>query len=196
MTTRPLSPATESTASKLLPPVKRSQIEIWLDETIHYEPLQNCALEKRYGHASDPPMSPSSTLSTTPRSPGIVTSCPVCGRYFTGEEPPTPTEASFEPPAAFDPKVLKSRSVFRGLKAAMASLKVKDVDGHYDPALATKMFLAIPNKNNEKSNDSSSGADLGSSNDGDHGKKMLDERVARLQRAQKLLEKGRPKATG
>lgn len=85
--------------------------------------------------------------------------------------------------------------MFRGLKAAMASLKFKEVDGHHDPALSTKMFFVPFGDNNVGSNDSSSGSRLVSSDHDDDGKNLLAERVARLKRAQKLLEKGQPKAT-
>lgn len=72
----------------------------------------------------------------------------------------------------------------------MTSLKIKDASDEHDPALSTKMFLVPPGGEDAGSNSSSSGARIGSSDDGDAGKRLLDERMARLRRAQKLLEKG------
>lgn len=192
MTARPADPATDKTASKLLPPRRRRQIEIWLDETVHYESLQNCAADKGIGHASDLPVSTGGPHSST-SSFSTSTQCPVCFRYFRGQEPQIGALDAPGPPAASGSKADKPRSVsvFRGLKAAMTSLKPKDASERYDPALSTKMFVVPAEGGDEAgSNRSSSAAGLGSSDDGDAGKRLLDERMARLKRAQKLLEKG------
>lgn len=81
----------------------------------------------------------------------------------------------------------------------MTSLKLKDADERYDPALSTKMFVIPPDGDDRGSNCSSSASRLASSDDdddGDAGKRLLNERMARLKRAQKLLEKGEVKEKG
>lgn len=79
--------------------------------------------------------------------------------------------------------------MFRGLKTAMASLKMKDAEEKYDPSLATKMFLTPPGDNDVGSNKSSSAGRVDKSEDGGSGKKILQEKMARLKRAQELLKK-------
>lgn len=59
----------------------------------------------------------------------------------------------------------------------------------WDPALSTRMFLV------EDTNDGGGGSDSSAASrfSSDVGKQALDERMARLKRAQRLLEKGQSK---
>lgn len=195
MTTHPPDPATEATANKLLPPQRRKQIEIWLDEALYYETLQSCASDKRYGHASD-----LSTLSfsgalpnKSPRLTATSPACPLCGRYFEGEHPPLSSLDASNPPTDPNPKLNKSKFAFWSLKTAVASLKTKNAEEKYDPTLATRMFLTPPSDNDVGSNNSSSVKHIDSLEDGGSGKQLLEEKMARLKRAQKLLKKSQSK---
>lgn len=83
--------------------------------------------------------------------------------------------------------------MFRGLKSAMTTFRSKPSDDGYDPALSTKMFSVSPADNDDTSDKSSSHVGIGSSEYNDNGKQGLDEKMARLKRAQKLLERSQPK---
>lgn len=82
-----------------------------------------------------------------------------------------------------------SKSRFRGLRSVMTPFRSKTSDDKYEPALSTKMFLVSSADNDDISDGSSSQARLGSSENNYSGKQGLDEKMARLRRAQKLLER-------
>lgn len=193
MATPPIPFMTDKTASKLLPPKRRKQIEIWLDEVILYEARQACASEKRHGHVSDAQSSPPQHPDQ-PRSSSTSSICAVCGRYFQGEEPTIEApEASREPPES-RAKQHSSKSMFRGLKSAMTPFRPKSSSDRYDPALSTKMFFVSPADDDDDASEKSSFDNrLGSSENNDNSKQGLDEKMARLKRAQKLLERSQPK---
>lgn len=71
----------------------------------------------------------------------------------------------------------------------MKAFRLKDRADSHDPALSTRMFTTVPDNDDDASDDSPSTVRFGSSDDNDHGKRVLDEKLARLRRAQKLLEK-------
>lgn len=103
--------------------------------------------------------------------------------------PPTGAATSGGPPG-------RARQMFWGVMNAMGSLRIKEGDkagdGEWDPALSTRMFLVEATDGGGSSSSDASGLD--SSDGGGGGKKqVLDERMARLRRAQKLLEKSQPK---
>lgn len=202
----PFIPATDRTAQKLLSSQRCRQIEIWLDETVQFKSLQYCATDKIHGHAA----------GTALTSPEQV--CPICNHPF---QPNTtlPASTSSTPSKHI---TTKPKAILRGLKTAMTPLvfakaKTNSIvvnnseDETYDPALATKMFfIPRPGKSGLQidkqyrtgqegihpaaCSPDASAAELGSSNDEKDGvKRILDERAARLARAQKLLEKSRKK---
>lgn len=183
----------QSTSEKLLPPKRRKQIETWLGETVQHQALQTCATDRRFGHASDHTIS-SAHKSRLSRPISTLTTCPVCGRCFHGEESSSSHSAAKSLPKhpLDNIQPIKNKTIFRGLRSAITSLKPKDVDKTYDPALSTKMFLISPSDNEAGSNSTSSVAGLGSSKDNDDGNRALDEKMRRLRRAQKLMEKSRP----
>lgn len=193
MATSPILPATEKTASKLLPPKRRRQIEIWLDEAVSYEAQQNCASDKRHGHVSDLQLYQTQHKNNQRKTTSASTVCGLCDRYFQGEGPFTATLDTSEEPT--DPQSRRNNSIskLRGLKLAMAALRPKNSSEKYDPALSTKMFVVSSVDDDENSDKSSSNAGLGSSDNNDNGKRILGEKMARLKRAQKLLEKSQPK---
>lgn len=176
---------TDKTASKLLPPRRRKQIEIWLDEIVLHEARQTCASDKRHGHVSDVQSSPPEHPDQ-PRSSSTSSICAVCGRYFQGEEPVIEAPESRA-------KQYSSKSMFRGLKSAMTPFRPKPSSDRYDPALSTKMFFVSPSDNDNSSDKSSSENRLDSSENNDNGKQGLEEKMARLKRAQKLLGRSQPK---
>lgn len=215
------TPASNPTAQQLLPSKRCRQIEIWLDETIQYESLQTCATDKLHGHVSDAPVLSSGGASRTPptflcpvcNKPVQVSAALPHATLLT-----SPSSISLS-----RKYTTKPRSVLRGLKIAMApfsrnKLGNKNINSSSeqetcDPALSTKMFLMSPagedkgnhNKNHHQkrkdtqsppsSSSAPSFAKLGSSHDDDNDgmNKLLNERMARLKRAQKLLEKGQKK---
>lgn len=189
MTTPSLPPATDSVANKLLPPKRRRQIEIWLDEAIHFEAQQKCASDKRHGHVSDLKSSSLAQHLNQTLSPSEPTKCAVCSRYFKGDESPRAASSASEKPLDPQANQNNSKSLFRSLKSVMAAFRPKNSKDGYDPALATKMFLISSADNDCASTTSSSNARLGSSDNNDGGKQILDEKLARLKRAQKLLAK-------
>lgn len=164
----------DPTASKLLQPKKRRRIEIWRNEVAQFSPGPP-ASSSRQDADSFPPLS---------------------------EEEPQSTNSS------------RPRSIFHTLRSAVTSNSKSgriddDKNSKYDPALSTRMFLdssveisTDQRRNGGHSEDkgtSSSASSfnrLGSSVDGDgtDGRRLLDEKLARLKRAQKLLDKGK-KAT-
>lgn len=188
MATSPTLLITDKTASKLLPPKRRRQIEVWLDEIILHEAQQNCASDKRHGHTSDvqsfPPQHPDQTRASSSSS-----MCAVCGRYFQGEEPRMEVVGTSDESSEPRTKQHSSRLKFRGLKSVMTPFRSKISSDKYEPALSTKMFLISSADIHDTSDRSSSQARLGSSETNDNGKQGLDEKMARLRRAQKLLEK-------
>ncbi|KAJ4397016.1 hypothetical protein N0V93_001240 [Gnomoniopsis smithogilvyi] len=196
MTTFAPPPATDKTASKLLPPKRRRRIEIWLDEAMTYEAQQNCAFDKRHSHYLDI-QSSQTQYQIQKRFSMTSTVCDLCGRYFEGEGPPmAATDTSGQPS---DTRVMpkNSKSMLRGLKSAMAALMPNNniIEDGFDPSLTTKMYLVTSADDDENGSDkSSSNARLGSSDNNDNGNKTLEEKMARLKRAQKLLEKSQPKS--
>lgn len=183
---------TDKTASKLLSPKRRKQIEVWLEETILYEAHQTCASDKRHGHSSDVQSSPPQH-SDQSRSSLTSSICAVCGRYIQGEEPVIEAVVASKEPPAPRAEQHSSKSVFRGLTSAMIPFRSKPSGDKYDPALSTKMFLASTADNDDSSGKSSSHVRLGSSENNENGIQGLDEKMARLKRAQKLLERSQPK---
>ncbi|KUI53929.1 hypothetical protein VP1G_01337 [Cytospora mali] len=180
------------TAQKLLKPRRRQQIEIWLDEAVRWEQSQSCAVGKSFDHVPEDPPS-----SSPPQESGVSKSappCQVCGRHFTGDEVPSPvlSAAAGRPPDK-DSKPGRTRQMFRGVVSAMSSLRNTASDdrrdGEWDPSLLTRMFL-VEAANDGDSNSTSAASRFDSS---DGGKQALDGRMARLKRAQKLLEKSQPK---
>ncbi|KAJ4421625.1 hypothetical protein N0V82_003626 [Gnomoniopsis sp. IMI 355080] len=168
------------------------RIEIWLDEAVLYEAQQNCASDKRHGHASDLLTSPSQRSIQTQTS-STSTICAVCGRYCKGAGPPM--EASDGSGHSADPEARQnnSGSMFRGLKSAMTAFRSGNSEKRYDPALSTKMFSTSSADDDDNSDRSSSNFLPGSSDDNDNTKRVLDEKMARLKRAQKLLAKSASK---
>lgn len=75
----------------------------------------------------------------------------------------------------------------------MTVFRLRDSRDGNDPALSTKMFLVSSAENDDNSDVSSSNAHLGSSENNENGQRALDQKLARLQRAQKLLEKSQRK---
>lgn len=80
------------------------------------------------------------------------------------------------------------------LQGVMSALRVtessdREDDGVWDPALSTRMFSAEVTSGGGGGSDSSAASRFSS----DGGKQALDGRMARLRRAQRLLEKSQPK---
>lgn len=213
MASRPDTPtggAGARAAQELLRPRRRRQIEVWLGEAVRWEPSQSCAVGKSSGHLpAGPPgrgLPPSASAAhqeasvSGPRLPP----CQVCGRHFTGEGEEqalpawTTSPSSSSPPGGprdGDNRPGKTRQAFRGVMSALGIMDSNTGgDGVRDPALSTRMFLV------EATSDGGSGGGGGGSVSSaasrfssDGGKQALDERMARLRRAQKLLEKSQPK---
>ncbi|KUI65998.1 hypothetical protein VM1G_01790 [Cytospora mali] len=183
------------TAQKLLRPRRRQQIEVWLDEAVRWEQSQGCAVGKSSGHVPDGPPSSSPPPPQESGAPKPAPPCQVCGRHFTGDgvPPPALSAASAGRPPDKDSKPGRARQMFRGVASAMSSLRNTASDdrrdGGWDPALSTRMFL-VEAADDGGSNSTSAASRFDSS---EAGKQALDGRMARLKRAQKLLEKSQPK---
>lgn len=180
-------------AWQLLKPRRRAQIEVWLDETVSEQGTQYCTAGREFGHRSDLsiPQStgqPGESHHSTSVIEGI---CPVCGRSSEGEQ----GQSKYPSPRLVEGK---AKHMFRGIKSVVGHFRARDAgksgsggdDDEENKApgramVTTAMFLA------EASEDDSSVATVLSSSGrfgGGEGK-ALEERMARLMRAQKLLEK-------
>jgi hypothetical protein len=191
-------------ARQLLRPRRRAQIEVWLDETVSLWETQSCTAGQLFGHRSDlSTLQPTDPPSEGPHAKPLHDhSCPVCGRPSesgltsiqpTGKDTMSQVESS-EPG--------RRRHILRGIRAAMGQLGFRDGDkggsedddkGPGRAVLSTAMFLA------EASGDGDSSVATAFSSSGllggGHGnappdqRKALDERMKRLMRAHKLLER-------
>lgn len=205
MTSPPsLSPATNPTAQRLLTSQKSRQIEIWLDETMYFEDFQQCgsSTDKLQGHAADmgldssgksvdkPVSSAKSFLSAGPSV------CPVCDKPFA-DTPPTTAKSSISPVLSIY-KATKTTALLRGIKTAASPFSFTKSKRN-DPALSTNMFGSDKNLQVDQGQTYSPAAESflapsiaksDSSDDDNAGvNRILSDRAARLQRAQKLLEK-------
>lgn len=188
----------ERAARKLLKPRRRAQIEVWLDEAVSWRDTQHCAAGMLFGHRSD-------ALAASPVDrPGDDSShymsridiCPVCGRSPEGEEP-VAHQAGNEQLYPDGVKLGKGKHVFRGIRTVMGHLGARnggrsevEEDG-WGRTASTQMFRAEASEYG-----SSLGAALSSSGStaaGGGGNKALDERMGRLMRAQKLLDRSQAK---
>lgn len=188
-------------ARHLLKPRRRAQIEVWLDETMSLWEAQYCSAGRLFGHRSDL-FTPAATgqPSESPRSTPVDDHiCPVCGRSSEGEGPSAHPPGKNPPLPPIEGKPGRGKYMLRGIRAAMGQFRSKDGSKSGDDdgnglsrAASTAMFLA------EASEDDSSVATAFSSSGpfgGKDGKappderKALEERMARLMRAQKLLDR-------
>ncbi|KAK7714193.1 hypothetical protein SLS64_004292 [Diaporthe eres] len=195
----------EELAQKLLKPRRRAQIDVWVGETVSRWEAQRCAAGRKYGHRSDPP-TPSAkgqpgegSGSAPPVVDGDDCICPVCGRPFEDKKPVVaqPGQTVQQPDGAKDGvKPGKGKHMIRGIRAAMGHLKARDggrggekgkEDEGWDRAVSTQMFLAAASEFGSSIDTASSTFPFGR---GDN--KELEERMARLRRAQKLLERSQP----
>lgn len=199
----------EELAQKLLKPRRRAQIDVWVGETVSRWEAQRCAAGRKYGHRSDPP-TPSakghpgeSSGSAPPVVDGDDCICPVCGRPFEDKKPVVaqPGRTVQQPDGAKDGakdgiKPGKGKHMMRGIRAAMGHLKARGggrggekgkEDEGWDRAVSTQMFLAAASEFGSSIDTASSTFPFGW---GDN--KELEERMARLRRAQKLLERSQP----
>lgn len=154
------------------------------------------------------------TFPAAASSSAVLPVCPVCNRPLESTSP-TSAPSNNTTPSKYNS--VKTKAMLRGLKTAIIPFSsrskskiIASGEETYDPALTTKMFL-IPPDGNKDNNDkhghqdkkvphplpspsspssAPSVAKPDSSDDEQDGlKKLLDERMARLKRAQKLLEK-------
>lgn len=192
----------EELAQKLLKPRRRAQIDVWVGETVSRREAQRCAAGRKYGHRSDPPTP--SARGESPRSgPPVVDGgdciCPVCGRPFEDKKPvgAQPERRGQQPDGAKDGvKPGKGKHMIRGIRAAMGHLKVRDggrggekgkEDEGWDRAVSTQMFLAAASEYGSSIETASSDFSFAMADN-----KELKERMERLRRAQKLLERSQP----
>ncbi|KAL2288127.1 hypothetical protein FJTKL_04242 [Diaporthe vaccinii] len=180
----------EELAQKLLKPRRRAQIDVWVGETVSRWEAQRCASGRKFGHRSDPP-------GESPRpAPPVVDGgnciCPVCDRPFEDKKPVVAQlEETGQQPDGSKPG--KGKHMIRGIRAAMGHLKARDggrgeekgkeKEG-WDRAVSTQMFLAAASEYGSSIETASSNFSFSR---GDH--KELEERMARLRRAQKLLDR-------
>lgn len=184
----------EKLARQLLKPRRRAQIEVWLGETVSRWETQRCAAGRLFGHHSDLLITlpaagqPGESPHLTPVCGDDV--CPVCGRS-SEDEAPSARPSEKDVPRLNGDKPGKGKHMLRGIRAAMGQLRARE-DGRtgedeeaWDRAVSTQMFLA------EASEDGGSiGTEYSwSGRVGGGDKKALEERMARLMRAQKLLDK-------
>jgi len=188
-------------ARQLLKPRRRAQIEVWLNETVNARETQYCTAGRDSGHRLDLLTLPATIQPDgRPRSmPVKEDTCPVCGRSSEGDLPSVQSPGK-DPPRSVKGEPGKGKHMLRGIRAAMGQLRARDGGkGDMDDnekglgrAVSTAMFLA------EASEDDSSVATAFSSSGpfgGEDGKapvderKALEERMKRLMRAQKLLER-------
>lgn len=191
-----------SIARQLLKPRRRAQIDIWLEETVSLWEMQYCTAEREFGHRSDlstpqPTGQPGESPRSTPVKDDI---CSVCGRSSEGNLPSVQPPGK-DPPRPIEGKPGRGKHMLRGIRAAMGQLRVRDggkcggEDDEKGPdraVVSTAMFLA------EVSGDDDSSVATAFSSSGPFGggdgkappdeRKVLEERMKRLMRAQKLLE--------
>ncbi|KAJ0121578.1 hypothetical protein J7T55_008743 [Diaporthe amygdali] len=190
----------ERTARRLLKPRRRAQIEVWLDEAIRTREDQYCGAGRMCGHRSDALALPGAD-QTGGGSRSISSDvCPVCGRSCEDEEPVTTNQTEKEnrleeQPRPGGSKLGKGKHMLRGIKTAMGHLKARDGSKSEEEglgrAVSTQMFVAEASEYGSSicSAFSSSLSNMG----GGDNNKALDERMARLRRAQKLLDKSQVK---
>ncbi|KAG8165362.1 hypothetical protein KVR01_005637 [Diaporthe batatas] len=183
-------------ARQLLKPRRRAQIEVWLDETVSEQETQCCTAGREFGHRSDSLMpQPAGQPGESPRSTPVIEGiCPVCGRSSGGEGGP--------PPRLAEGKV---KHMLRGIMGAMGQFRARDAgkggkgggggsdedeDDKKVPGRAvTAMFLAEASGDDDDDDGSVATVFSSSGRFGGGEGKALEERLARLMRAQKLLEK-------
>lgn len=193
-------PGNEKLAQKLLKPRRRAQIEVWLGEIATRWETQRCAAGRSFGHHSDQPTPPATGQpGEGPRSTAVDGDdriCPVCGRPFEDGNPVAAQPERTDQQSGSG-KPGKGKHMFRGIRTAMGQFKArdggrggkKDGEERWDRAMSTQMFLA---------EGSEVGSSIGSSRgpfDGGQNKE-LEERMARLMRAQKLLERSQASPGG
>ncbi|KAG6363235.1 hypothetical protein INS49_008331 [Diaporthe citri] len=190
----------EELAQKLLKPRRRAQIDVWVGETVSRWEAQRCAAGRKFGHRSDPPTpsamgQPGLGPRSAPPVDGDDCICPVCGRPFDDKKPVVtqPERAHQQPDGA---KPGKGKHMIRGIRAAMGHLKARDggrggekgrAEEGWDRALSTQMFLADASEYGSSTDTNHSSFPFGG---GDN--KELGERMARLRRVQKLLDRSQP----
>lgn len=188
----------EKMARKLLKPRKRAQVEVWVGETTSQLETQRCTAGRSFGHHSDLTASsargqPCEVQRVAPAD--SVDICRVCGRSFEDVKPVvTQPERTDKQPKSGKPG--KEKHMFRGIRAAMGQIRAskaggkggdKDEEERWDRAISTQMFLA-------DASEYASSDETGVSSSGPFGfgaceNKELEERMARLIRAQKLLDR-------
>lgn len=198
----------EELAQKLLKPRRRAQIDVWVCETVSRWEGQRCTVGRKFGHRSDPPTSsttsqPSESSPSAPPVGGDDCICPVCGRPFEDKKKPAvaqPERTAQQPDMAKDgSKTGRGKHMIRGIRAAMSHLKARDggrggekgkmvEEEGLDRAVSTQMFLADASEYDGSSVDSNNASfPLGGERN-----QELEERMARLRRAQKLLDRSQP----
>lgn len=188
----------EKMARKLLKPRKRAQVEVWVGETTSRLETQRCTAGRSFGHHSDlltasATGQPGEGQRSAPVDGDDI--CRVCGRSFEDAKPVvTQPKRTDEQPNSGKPG--KGKHMFRGIRAAMGQFRAgkdggkggdKDEEERWDRAISTQMFLA-------DASEYGSSVDTGISSSGPFGfgageNKELEERMARLMRAQKLLDR-------
>lgn len=196
----------EELAQKLLKPRRRAQIDVWVSETVSRWEGQRCTVGRKFGHRSDPPTAsatgqPSESSPSAPPVDGNDFICPICGRPFEDKKPAVaqPERTGQQPDGVKDgPKPGRGKHMIRGIRAAMGHLKARDggrggekgkvEDEGLDRAVSTQMFLADASEYDGSSVDTNNASfPLGGGRD-----QELEERMARLRRAQKLLDRSQP----
>lgn len=188
----------EKMARKLLKPRKRAQVEVWVGETTSRLETQRCTAGRSFGHHSDLLGAPAKGQPGEGQRSAPVDGddiCRVCGRSFEDMKPVvTQPERTDRQPNSGKPG--KGKHMFRGIKAAMGQFRAgkdggkggdRDEEERWDHAISTQMFLA-------DASEYGSSVDTGLSSSGPFGfgaceNKELEERMARLMRAQKLLDR-------
>lgn len=192
----------EKMARKLLKPRKRAQVEVWVGETTSQLETQRCTAGRSFGHHSDllaasATDQPGEGQRTAPIDSDDI--CRICGRSFEDAKPVvTQPERTDKQPKSGEPG--KEKQMFRGIRAAMGQIRAskaggkaggkggdKDEEEHWDRAISTQMFLADASE--YASSDETGVSSSGPFGFGACGNKELEERMARLMRAQKLLDR-------
>lgn len=128
-----LAPATEKWVSRLLPPKRQQQIEVWLDEIVQYASFQSCASDGSHGHVSD------SLPSLQQQQNKPIAVCPVCNRHFECQALPSAGKPSISC-SNHQPK--EQTSLLRRIRSVIGSARPKkDSNDTHDLASATKMYL-------------------------------------------------------
>lgn len=172
----------------LLPPKRRKQIEIWLDEIVRLKKYNECASDEGYGHALDALAEKDRWTSTNELL------CPICKHpnlsttNRSSSRLPASLSSSPSKPVDAQPELSRAKSALRSIKDALTSLKPKSIGDLFDPRVATKMYWVHTSDKDAGSSESEEES-LRSSKGGD---KVLDERLARLRRAEKLLQRSHP----